>query len=345
MNIAIIGATGLVGKKLIELLESSSINFDNIYFFASEKSKGLEILFRTEKYKVEELNDDNLLSKNLDFVFIASGNDTSEKYSPILAKRGTYVIDKSSRFRLEKNVPLIVPEVNFEDIKDEDRIIANPNCTTIPLAMALAPIDKDFGIKKVFVATYQSVSGAGKEAVNDYLNQIKDIAEGKNPISSYFKFPIAGNLIPEIDNFYSNGDLFGFTKEEGKLINELRKILKNENFFIDTINVRVPVLVGHSEAVFVETIKDCDIEFVKKSFSSMQNLVILDDFENSLYPMPYYLEDTDCAYVGRIKQNKESKNHFSFWLVSDNLRRGAAYNAFEIFKKLVEKSKKIRNQN
>jgi len=335
MNIAVIGATGLVGKKMIELLESSDISIDNIYFFASERSKGQAIFFRLDKIFVEELTDENLLNKKLDVAFIASGNDISEKYSPYLAQRGTYVIDKSSRFRLEKEIPLIVPEVNFSAIKDQDRIIANPNCTTIPLAMALSPIKKDFGLKKVFVATYQSISGAGKEALNDYLNQLKDVAEGKNPVSSYFSFPILGNLIPQIDSFYTSGDLTGFTKEEGKLIYELRKILKKDDFFIDTINVRVPVKIGHSEAVFVETEKECNVEDIKKSLTKMENLVLLDDFKNSLYPMPYYLEDTDATYVGRIKQNMESKNNFSFWIVSDNLRRGAAYNAFAIFKKLL----------
>lgn len=339
MNIAIIGATGLVGKKMIELLESSSFKIDNIYFFASEKSKGEVVNFRLEKYQIEELNEQNLFNKNLDVVFIASGNDIAEKYALKLASKGCYVIDKSSRFRLEKDIPLVVPEVNFHHIQESDRIIANPNCTTIPLAMALYNVDKDYKIKKLFVATYQSVSGAGKDGLNDYLNQIKDIAEGKNPISSSFNFPIVGNLIPHIDSFYEDGDLYGFTKEEGKLIDELRKIIEREDLFIDTINVRVPVKIGHSEAVFVETEKSVDIDGIKNSMKKMKNLVILDDFKNCLYPMPYYLEDTDAVYVGRIKQNKKSQNNFSFWLVADNLRRGAAYNAYAIFEKLVELGK------
>lgn len=339
MNIAVIGATGLVGKKMIELLENSNFDIDEIYFFASERSKGEEIFFRVEKHIVLELKEENILDKNLDLVFIASGNDISEKYSPILSQKGTYIIDKSSRFRLDKNIPLIVPEVNFNHLKDEDRIIANPNCTTIPLAMALFPVDKDFNIKKVFVASYQSVSGAGKDGLNDYMNQINDIANGKPPIPSYFNFPIAGNLIPQIDSFYLEGDFFGYTKEEGKLIQELRKIIDRNDLFIDTINVRVPVKVGHSEVVFVETEKECSVYEIKESMAKMENLIILDDIQNNLYPMPYYLEDTDATYVGRIKQNPESKNHFSFWLVADNLRRGAASNAFNIFKKLVEKGK------
>jgi aspartate-semialdehyde dehydrogenase len=339
MNIGIIGATGLVGKKMIELLESSNIEIENIYFFASEKSKGEEILFRTEKFYVDKLTEETILSTNLNVVFIASGNDISEKYSPILAEKGVYVIDKSSRFRMEKNIPLIVPEVNFNCLKEDDRIIANPNCTTIPLAMALANIDKDFHINKVFVASYQSVSGAGKDAVNDYNNQIKDLSEGKTPISTFFKFPIVGNLIPQIDDFYNSGDLYGYTKEEGKLINELKKILNRQDLYIDTINVRVPVKVGHSEAVFVETDKQCSVDDIKKSMLKMENLVILDDFENSLYPMPYYLEDTDATYIGRIKQNPANKKSFSFWLVADNLRRGAAFNAYKIFEKLIEQGK------
>ncbi|MFN3410632.1 MAG: aspartate-semialdehyde dehydrogenase [Exilispira sp.] len=336
MNIAIIGATGLVGKKMIDLLESSPYDFDNIYFFASQRSKGEIINFRLKSYEIEELNDENLFNKKLDVVFIASGNDIAEKYGLKLAENGVYVIDKSSRFRLEKDVPLVVPEINFNVIKDTDRLIANPNCTTIPLAMALYNINKDFNLKKVFVASYQSVSGAGKEAVSDYLNQLKDFADGKSPISSYFNFPIAGNVIPHIDSFYEEGDFYGYTKEEGKLINELKKILNKYDFFIDTINVRVPVKVGHSEAVFVETEKDCSIEEIKNSMSKIENLIILDDFKNNLYPMPYYLEDTDATYVGRIKQNKDSKKNFSFWLVADNLRRGAAYNAFAIFSKLIQ---------
>ncbi|MCR4422057.1 MAG: aspartate-semialdehyde dehydrogenase [Spirochaetales bacterium] len=339
MNIGIIGATGLVGKKMIELLESSNIKIDNIYFFASEKSKGNEIFFRLNKFYVEQLTDENILNKDLSVVFIASGNDISEKYSPILAKRNVYVIDKSSRFRMDENVPLVVPEVNFDAIKETDRIIANPNCSTIPLAMALANIDKEFHINKIFVASYQSVSGAGKDAVNDYDNQLKDISEGKSPISSYFKFPIVGNLIPQIDDFYISEGLYGYTKEEGKLINELQKILRRTDLFIDTINVRVPVKVGHSEAVFVETDLECSVDEIKKSMSKMENLVILDDFENSLYPMPYYLEDTDSTYVGRIKQNPKNKKSFSFWLVADNLRRGAAFNAYKIFEKLIEMGK------
>ncbi|MEJ5272538.1 MAG: aspartate-semialdehyde dehydrogenase [Spirochaetota bacterium] len=339
MNIGIIGATGLVGKKMIELLQSSNIKIDNIYFFASQKSKGEEIYFRTEKYYVEQLTDDSILGKNLSVVFIASGNDISEKYSPLLAKKGVYVIDKSSRFRMDENVPLVVPEINFDSIKEEDRIIANPNCTTIPLAMSLFNVDREFHIKKVYVATYQAVSGAGKDALIDYENQLKDAAENKALVSSFFNFPIVGNLIPQIDSFYETEDYYGFTKEEGKLVNETRKILNRKDLFIDTINVRVPVKVGHSAAVFVEVEKECNVGDIKKSMSKMENLVILDDFKNNLYPMPYYLEDTDATYVGRIKQNKEDKRSFSFWLVADNLRRGAAFNAFKIFEKLIEKGK------
>lgn len=337
MNIGVIGATGLTGKKLVEILEPEDIDIENLYLFASSRSAGEKIYFRGEEFAIEELTEESLLSKAIDVVFIASGNDIAKKYAPLLSEKGCYVLDKSSAFRLEDNVPLIVPEINFDILKREDRIIANPNCTTIPIAIAISALLKEFDVKKIFAATYQSVSGAGKEALADYDSEINDIASGKNPISSYFDFPIVGNLIPQIDDFYYEGDFSNFTREEVKLVLELKKILKNKDIFIDTINIRVPVRICHSSAVFVETEQKCEIEKIVDCFKSSSDITILDDPVNKLYPMPYYLENTDGTYIGRIKQAPGSDRNFSFWVVADNLRRGASYNAMVILKKLIKR--------
>lgn len=337
MNLAILGSTGLVGQKMLEVIEEfSDIKIENLYLFASSKSTDIYFYFNGKKIYVEELTENNLFSKKIDAVLIATGNQLSKKYSPMLVKRGIFVIDNSSAFRLEDNVPLIIPEINL-DVINNSKLIANPNCSTIQLVMAIYPIYKNIGIKSIFCATYQSVGGAGKKAVKDYEDQIKQLSENKELIANYFNFPIVGNLIPHIDIFFDNGKYKGFTKEEVKIVEETKKILDDKEIFINNIAVRVPVKVGHSEAIFFETKNETSVEEIEGLLTNFKGLKVLNDTKNALYPMPYYLEDTNEVYVGRIKGHPESKKHFSMWCVADNLRKGAATNAIQILSYIYKK--------
>lgn len=337
MNLAILGATGVVGQKMMEVLEQfQEIKIENLYLFASSASEGKELYFNGKKLYVETLNDENLFSKKLDAVLIASGNSISEQYSPKLAEKGIFVIDNSSRFRLTEGVPLVIPEINIESIKN-NKLIANPNCSTIQLVISIYPIYKKFGIESIFCATYQSVAGAGKKALEDYDEQVKQKANNKELIANYFNFPILGNIIPQIDVYFEEGYYSEFTKEEVKIIEETKKILNDNDIFVNSIAARVPVRICHSEAVFFKTKTETNVKEIEEVLSNFKGIKVLNDTKNALYPMPYYLEDTDEVYVGRIKGHPGSKKQFSLWNVADNLRKGAATNAIQILEYVYKK--------
>lgn len=329
-NIAIIGASGMVGKKMLEVLFEKNINIKNLYLFASKNSAGKTITYKGKKYKIIELTEANILSRKIDFALNATDASVAKIFVPIFAKNGTIVIDNSSCFRMNDDVPLIVPEVNFADIKGHKNIISNPNCSTIQAVVVLSPLHKKYGIKRIVFSTYQAVSGAGKNGVIDYKNGIKGISQ------KTFPYPIFNNVIPHIDKF----DEDGYTKEEHKMINETRKILNDYSIKITATTVRVPVLNSHSESINIEFKNPCEIEDVKKNLANSKGLVLIDDIEKNAYPTPLIANGRDEVFVGRVRKDFSAKNAINLWVVADNIRKGAASNAVQILEKLIEKENK-----
>jgi aspartate-semialdehyde dehydrogenase len=339
MRIGIIGATGLVGETLVEILQERNFPVKKLLLFSSEKSKGTKIKFhcatdkaysdtRSDEIEVDSLTKDSF--KNLDIAFFALEENLAKEWIPI-AQKDCIVIDKSSAFRLDKDVPLVVPEVNPEKIKEHKNLIANPNCTTIPLVVVLSPLHKAFGLKRVIVSTYQSVSGAGKNAINEWQYETEVLAFGDPVIreqDSVFPASIAGNIIPQIGSF----DKQGYTSEERKVIEETRKILEFPDLFISATCVRVPVRVGHSESVSIEFEKDVNLNDVKKVLQSADGVTVLED---NKYPMPIDAANKDDVLVGRIRKDSAFENGIALWLVTDNLRKGAATNAVQIAEKII----------
>lgn len=327
-NIAILGATGNVGRLLVDLLEERKFPFKTLKLLASKRSAGTTLTSKAgNEYTIELAEPDAF--DGIDIVFASAGSDTSKRFAPEIIKRGGVIIDNSSAFRMDPEVPLVVPEVNAGDIAKHKGIIANPNCSTAPLVLALKPLGERFGIKRVVVSTYQSTSGAGKAAMDELT------ASSKNPEGFEYKefiHPIAYNLIPQIDVFTDND----YTKEEMKLINESRKMLHRPDLAITCTAVRVPVLISHSESVNVEFDKDISIEAIKKIWSETKSLEIMDDPSSSIYPMPSNVTGKDPVYVGRIRLDESQPNTINFWLVSDNLRIGAALNAVRIGEELIK---------
>lgn len=319
LNIAVIGATGLVGKKIIQVLQERKIKA-NFYFFASESGKNIQIDNKT--YKVLDLNSVNLEKLKLDYAFFAVEAEISKIFAPKFAKSGAVVIDNSNAFRRQKDVPLVVPQVNPDALNISDKLIANPNCSTIQLVTVLKPLDQKFRIKRVVVSTYQAVSGAGQNAISDLLNSTQ----------TKFDYPIQNNLIPQIDVFLPNG----YTKEEDKLIFESKKILGLPRLSITATAIRVPVLNSHSESVNIEFEKAATVKEVFKVLKLAKNVVVQDDIENKKYPMPLFANEKDEVFVGRIRKDNSRKNCINLWIVADNLRRGAASNAVDIFEKMEE---------
>ncbi len=329
LSLGIVGATGLVGEKLIRVLEQRNFPIKTLSLFSSEKSKGIKIGFRCEEIEVQPLSKDGF--KNLDLVFFALEESLAKEWIPI-ARKECLVIDKSSAFRLDDDVPLIVPEVNSEKIKDHKNLIANPNCTTIPLVIVLAPLHKAFGLKRVIVSTYQSVSGAGKDALNEFLYETEVLAVGEcitKDADSIFSAPIVSNVIPHIGTF----DKQGYSAEEKKVIQETRKILELPDLAISATCVRVPVKIGHSESVNIELEEEVEPDKVIKILKSTPGIKV---FEDDKYPMPIDVEDKDEVYVGRIRKDTAFENGIALWLTCDNLRKGAATNAVQIAEELLK---------
>ncbi len=329
-NVAILGATGAVGQTMIKVLEERNFPINEIKFLASERSAGKEVEYMGIKYKVEAVSENSF--KDVDIALFSAGGERSKKWAPIAASMGAVVIDNSSAFRMDPEVPLVVPEVNPEDVKWHKGIIANPNCSTIQMVVALYPIHKVKRIKRIIVATYQAVSGAGSTAIQDLENETKAILEGKYYYPQALPHHIAFNVIPRIDNFEPNG----YTKEEMKMINETRKIMHEPDIKVSPTCVRVPVYVGHSEAVTIETDLPITAEEAKEILKNSPGVIVEDDPINNVYPVPIEVAGKDDVFVGRIRKDAGFENGLSMWIVGDNLRKGAATNAVQIAELLIK---------
>ena len=326
MKIAVVGATGLVGSKMLQVLDEQHVQMDELIVAASERSMGKEIMFQGKKHTVFSV--DQAIAARPDIAIFSAGGAASKQYAPRFAEQGTFVIDNSSAWRMENDVPLVVPEINADTIAADTRIIANPNCSTIQMVMALAPLHKAYGIKRIVVSTYQSVSGSGQKGVN----QLKAERAGEH-CTAFYPHPIDLNILPHIDTFLDNG----YTKEEMKMVNETRKILRDEHIAVSATTVRVPVWGGHSESVNVEFERPYDLAEACALMASMPGVVVQDDPANNVYPMPRFAEGKDEVFVGRIRRDFSVENGLNFWCVADNLRKGAATNAVQIARYLIEK--------
>ena len=332
MKIAVVGATGLVGSKMLQVLDEQRVQIDELIVAASERSVGKDIVFQGKTYTIVSV--DEAINKRPDIAIFSAGGAASKQYAPRFAEQGTFVIDNSSAWRMEKDVPLVVPEINADTITPETHIIANPNCSTIQMVMALAPIHKVFGIKRLVIATYQSVSGSGIKGINqlncEENNHVLGQTRGSAPTNAY-PHQIYRNVLPHGGDFCDNG----YTTEEEKLVNETRKILRDNNIVITATVCRVPVTGGHSEAVNVETEKPFEIEEVRKLMAAMPGVVVQDDPANNIYPMALTAYDKDEVFVGRIRRDFSVENGLNLWIVSDNIRKGAATNAVQIAKYII----------
>jgi aspartate-semialdehyde dehydrogenase len=316
-NIAILGATGAVGQEFLKLIEERKVPFNELKLLASERSAGKKIVFMGKTYTVEQAKPESF--ENIQIALFAGGA-ASKTFAPEAVKRGAVVIDNSSAFRMDPNVPLVVPEVNPEDISWHKGIIANPNCSTIQAVVALKPIDINFGIKRIIYSTYQAVSGAG-------LGGYKDLEDGiKGEAPKKFQYPIANNLIPQIDVFMENG----YTKEEMKMIEETKKIMHNESLKITATTVRVPVYYGHSESINLELSREYSLEEVTGILKASPGIILMDDIKNNIYPMPVNAAGRDEVFVGRVRRDFSIENGLNLWVVADNIRKGAASNAVQI---------------
>ncbi len=324
-NIAVVGATGMVGRTFLKVLEEIKLPVENYYLFASARSAGQKITFMGKEYTIEELNE-NSFDRDIDIALFSAGGSTSEKFAPIAAAKGVVVIDNSSAWRMDKEVPLVVPEVNPDDIRWNKGIIANPNCSTIQAMVALKPLHDKYKIKRVVYSTYQAVSGAGLAGYQDLENGLKGEAPKK------FPHPIAGNCLPHIDSFLPNG----YTKEEMKMVNETRKILGDDSMKITATTVRVPVFDSHSESINVEFYNDFDLDELKETLKNAPGIIIKDDPENNVYPLALDAAGTNETYVGRIRRDESVDSGVNLWVVADNIRKGAATNAVQIAEKLIE---------
>lgn len=324
-NIAIVGVTGLVGSTFLKVIEEKKIKFNNLYFYASNRSAGKVIKFLDNDYIVMELKDENIRD-DIDFALFSAGGSISLEYAPKFAAKGAIVIDNSSAWRMDEEVPLIVPESNPEEINNIKKgIIANPNCSTIQVIPVLKELDKHFGLKRVIYSTYQSTSGAGIKGLNDLDRNLS----GEESI--HFPSQILYNVIPHIDSFMEDG----YTKEEIKMINETRKILNLPNLRITSTCVRVPVKYSHSVSVNVELNKDFNLEEVRNILSNSKNIIVIDNIKEEKYPMPIDAQDRDEVFVGRIRRDKSVDYGLNLWIVADNIRKGAATNAVQIMELML----------
>ncbi len=328
MKFAIIGATGNVGRKTIDILEKSKLDIDELFLVASRNSSGKKIKFKGNDLTVVALENFNF--EKADITFFAAGSSIAEKYVKNASEK-TIIIDNSKFFRMDKDVPLIVPEVNSEDIKGHNNIIANPNCSTIQMVLALKPLHENFNIKRIIVSTYQAVSGAGKDAMDELLSQTKDFLDKKKIKSKNFTKQIAFNLIPHIDVFVDDG----YTKEEWKMENETKKIL-SKDIKVSATCVRVPVITSHSESVHVEFDKDYKIEEVKKLLSEAPGCKLIDEHIDGGYITPLEAQDDFKTYISRVRKDRTNKKAINMWIVSDNLLKGAALNSVQIAETLVK---------
>lgn len=330
-KVAVVGATGVVGMMMRKVLEEKRLPVSEYVFFASKKSAGTKLNFMNKEYEVRELKE-NSFDEKFDFALFSAGGETSKKFSPIAASKGCIVIDNSSAFRMNEDVPLVVPEVNIEDAKQNNGIIANPNCSTIQAVVALKPLDDRYKIKRIVYSTYQAVSGAGKHGINDLENGIEDFKSGKNYELEKFPYEIFNNCLPQIDVFLDNG----YTKEEEKMINETRKILHRPDLRITATTVRVPVMNSHSESINIEFENEFQEEELIEVLKKSKGIIVQDDIKNEIYPLAINATGTDEVYVGRIRRDYSIENGVNIWVVADNLRKGAASNAIQIMEYLMK---------
>ncbi|MDR2355592.1 MAG: aspartate-semialdehyde dehydrogenase [Clostridiales Family XIII bacterium] len=325
-NLAVVGATGLVGGTFLKILAERDFPYENLYLMASAKSAGSKIDFRGRTHIVEELTEHSF-DKPIDIALFSAGGGTSEKFAPIAAAKGTAVVDNSSAWRADPQVPLVVPEVNPREIAKHKGIIANPNCSTIQAMVALKPLYDRYGIKRIVYSTYQSVSGSG-------LKGIRDLEEGLKGKDLKLAYPhaIAGNCLPHIDSFLDNG----YTKEEMKMINETRKILGDDRIAITATTVRVPVLYSHSESINAELEKPFDLSELRSLLAASPGIVVIDDPSKNEYPLARDAAGRDEVFIGRIRRDFSVENGLNLWVVADNIRKGAATNAVQIAEKLLE---------
>ena len=329
VNVAVVGATGAVGREMVKILGERKFPIKDLFLLASEKSAGETIRMNRREYKVEEL--DNNSFDDIDIALFSAGSAVSKKYAPIAAKNGTIVIDNSSAFRMDAKVPLIVPEVNYQDIKKHDGIIANPNCSTIQMVVALKPILDEVGIDRIIVSSYQSVSGTGKDAIDELSSQSSQVLNNKKITRKVYPHQIAFNILPHIDVFENNG----YTKEEMKLIHETNKIFGNTKIKITATAARVPVFHGHSESVYIETKNQISINKLKKIYLKTKGIKLVDDINNSKYPLAIMSEIYDEVMIGRLRKDLSDPNGINMWIVANNLRKGAALNAVQIAEFLI----------
>lgn len=324
MRVAVVGATGLVGSKMLEVLAERNFPVTELIPVASERSVGKQVEFKKRKYTVVSMTD--AIAARPSVAIFSAGGGTSLEWAPKFAEAGITVIDNSSAWRMDPSKKLVVPELNADALTATDKIIANPNCSTIQMVVALNPLHKKYKIRRIVVSTYQSVTGTGKKAVDQLFNERKGV-EGEMA----YKYRIDLNAIPQIDVFLDNG----YTKEEMKMVNETRKIMRDDNIRVTATTVRIPVIGGHSESVNVEFEKDFDLETIKELLSEAPGVVVQDDPSKQLYPMPLCAHERDEVFVGRLRRDETQPNTLNMWIVSDNLRKGAATNAIQIAEYLL----------
>lgn len=327
MKLAVVGATGLVGQEILKVLEERSFPFNELYLVASSKSVGQAITFKGKEYKIKGIEEVCKLAP--DVAIFSAGGTTSLEWAPKFAEAGTIVIDNSSAWRMDPTKRLIVPEINGHVLTIDDRIIANPNCSTIQMVLALAPLHVRYRIKRIVVSTYQSVTGTGKDAVRQMMDERNGVDGPK-----VYPHPIDMNALPHIDSFLDNG----YTKEEMKMVNETRKIMGDETIGVTSTTVRIPSIGGHSEAVNAEFYEDFNISEVRSILASTPGIIVQDDPRNNIYPMPILSKGRDEVFVGRIRRDDSQPNTLNMWIVADNLRKGAATNAVQIAEFMLEKS-------
>lgn len=332
MKVAVVGATGLVGTKMLQVLAERNFPLTELIPVASERSVGKEVEYKGKKYKVVSMTDAIAAKPNV--AIFSAGGSTSLEWAPKFAEAGITVIDNSSAWRMDPTKKLVVPEINADALTRDDKIIANPNCSTIQMVVALNPLYKKYGIKRIVVSTYQSVTGTGVKAVDQLRGEREKAIKGSNgeyPMA--YKYPIDLNVIPQIDVFLENG----YTKEEMKMVNETRKIMRDENIRVTSTTVRIPVIGGHSESVNVEFEKDFDLNEVRQILQSSPGVIVVDDPVNQQYPMPMDAHEKDEVFVGRLRRDETQPNTLNMWIVSDNLRKGAATNAVQIAEYCLQK--------
>ena len=329
-KLAIVGATGVVGRCILKVLEEKNLPISKYVLFASSKSAGKQISFMKENYTIQELTEDSFC-EGFDFAIFSAGASIAKKFAPIAVKKGCVVIDNSSAFRMDCDVPLIVPEVNSEDIKTNKGIIANPNCSTIQAVVALKPLDDKYNIKRIVYSTYQAVSGAGSKGILDLENGINAFSTNEDYSLNKFPHPIFNNCLPHIDVFLDNG----YTKEEEKMINETRKILKKPDLNVTATTVRVPVFNSHSESINVEFEKKFDLNDLINTLKNSPGIIVQNDPKSNIYPMAINSSNNNEVFVGRIRRDFSISSGVNLWVVADNIRKGAATNAIQILERMI----------